>query len=161
VSAPFGPASQDSQPDTGDEQPLALVRYGLGREIRLFPSEIAFISREDDEEDRFALAAIRQLSLQPGEHIPSKLVILVEFQDGTSIIAGEGMTSVRDFIRMVGVLRQIAPHIALDPPDLEEQLRQAVANRRASNLGCYATVLITALVVLGICVLASLIVHPR
>ncbi len=153
--------STDSQAEAGDEQVLALVRYGLGKEIRLFPTRIAFISREEGDDDRFELSKIRALGLQPGEHIPSKLIVLLEFLDGTSIIVGEGMTNVRDFTHLLSVLSEVAPQIALDPPDMAEQLRQAVVNRRQSNLGCYVAVLVSALVLAAICALGNLLIHLR
>src|SRR5579875_594914 len=143
----------DDLPGEGDM--LALVRYGLAKEIRLYPNSLAFIEREAGENNLFALANIRRLSVQPGENIPSKLVVLLELDDGTAVIAAEGMTNVRDFRRMLPQLRERAPHIEFDPLDLDEQLAQAVQNRRQSNLGCYAFVLGSFLLIALICVIGT------
>jgi hypothetical protein len=148
----------------GEEQSgdlLALVRYGLGKEIRLYPDALAFIENEEAENNRFALANIRRLSVQPGEHIPSKLEVVVELDDGNAVIAAEGMTNVRDFRRLLPLLRERAPHIELDPPDLDEQLQQAVTNRRQSNLGCYAFVLASFLLIALICVVGAFLRHAH
>ena len=141
---------------------LALVRFGLGKEIRLYPDALAFIENEEGENNRFALANIRRLLVQPGQRIPSKLEVVVELDDGNAVIAAEGMTNVRDFRRLLPLLRERAPHIELDPPDLDDQLLQAVTNRRQSNLGCYAFVLASFLLIALICVVGTLLRHlPR
>ncbi len=141
---------------------LALVRYGLGKEIRLYPTALAFIENEEAENNQFALANIRRLIVQPGQRIPSKLEVVVELDDGNAVIAAEGMTNVRDFRDLLPLLQERAPHITLDPPDLDEQLLQAVTNRRQSNLGCYAFVLASFLLIALICVVGTLLRHgPR
>jgi hypothetical protein len=145
----------DELPEEGDL--LALVRFGLAKEIRLYPDALAFIELEAGENNRFALANIRRLSVQPGENIPSKLVVLLDLDDGNAVIAAEGMTNVRDFRRMLPLLQERAPHIELDPPDLDEQLAQAMTSRRASNLGCYAFTLGAFLLIALICVIGSLL----
>jgi hypothetical protein len=148
------------QPISLDEKaPLALVRYGLAKEIRLYSDELIFVAREDGEANAFPLSEIAVLSMQPGEHVPSKLLVLIQLLDGTTVIAGEGMTNVRDFVPMVHKLREIAPHIAFDPEDLEDQLQQALINRRQTNMGCYGTVLASVLLLVLIFVIGSLLSH--
>ncbi|MBA3826137.1 MAG: hypothetical protein H0X24_19830 [Ktedonobacterales bacterium] len=149
--------SQLPPPEDGEAAPLALVRYGLAKEIRLYPDALTFIEREDGEVNRFILASIRRISLQPGEKIPSKLVLLVELEDSTTVIAAEGMTNVRDFRRLLPRLRELAPAIEFEPADLDDQLLQAVTNRRQANLGCYATVLVSFGLVALLCVIGNLV----
>jgi hypothetical protein len=143
---------------TADQGPvLALVRYGLAKEIRLYADVLDFVAREEGGSDRFALANIRHITIQPGEVIPSKLMVLVELDDGNTIIAAEGMTNVRAFRAMLPLLRERAPHIEFDPSDLDEQLLQAVTNRRQSNMGCYLFVLASFLLIALICVVGNFI----
>jgi hypothetical protein len=143
--------------DGGEAAPLAVVRYGLAKEIRLYPDALTFVEKEEGEVNRFNFATIRRISLQPGEKIPSKLVLLVELEDGTAVIAAEGMTNVRDFGRMLPLLHQYAPDVELDPPDMDEQLVQAVVNRRQTNLGCFLTVLVSFGLVALLCVIGNFV----
>ncbi len=145
--------------DAPEETPLVVVRYGLAKEIQLFPDALVFLSREEGDADRFSLASIRRLIMQPGEKIPSKLIVLLELDDGTMLIAGEGMTNVRDFRKLLVHLPDVAPHIQLDPPDMDAQLQQALANRRQTNLGCYGAVLAAALFIVLIFVISNLLSH--
>lgn len=149
---PFAPAE-------GSAQPVAVVRFGLAKELRLYPDALTVIEREEGEENRFALANIRRLLLQPGEKIPSKLILLLELDDDNVVIAAEGMTNVRDFGRMLPQLRHYAPHLQFDPPDMEAQLEQAQINRRQSNYGCYGFVLAATLLIALICVGGELLKH--
>lgn len=146
---------------SADDAPLALVRYGIAREIQLFPDALVFVEREDAEASRFDLATIRTLIVQPGERVPSKLLILLELNDGATVIAAEGMTNVRAFLRFLPALQAAAPHLRLDPPDMAAQLDQAVANRRQANLGCYGAVAAAALLIVLIFLIGSLIIHLR
>src|SRR5690348_1687238 len=99
--------------DTADEepQPLARVRYGLGKELLLFPDALVVHLREEREETRYHLASMRRLILMPGEHNPAKLVLMVELDDGTTVIAAEGVSNVRGFRVLLARLREIAPTI--------------------------------------------------
>ncbi len=132
----------------GPNDVLCVVRYGLAKEIILYPSSIEFLAREEGNSDNFELSAIQKISLTPGEHLPSKLLLLLQFTDDTTIIAAEGMTNVRDFIQMVSRIRVIAPHILFDPENMEEQLQQALYNKRVANMGCYGAFFAVAAVIL-------------
>jgi hypothetical protein len=130
-----------------EEQPLARVRYGLGKELRLFPDAFVVLLREERDELRFALANIERLTLAPGDHTPSKLVLMLDLDDGNTVIAAEGVTNVRDFRKLLARLTEVAPQIELDPPDMDEQLRQALEIRTRAQLGCYGAVLGTILLI--------------
>ncbi len=160
---PPDPSDEPGLPDSApaDETPIAVVRYGLAKEIQLLPNALAFLAREEGEVDRFALASIRTISLQPGERIPSKLLLLLELADGTTLIAAEGMTNVQAFRQLLMRLQEIAPQIVLDPPDMDEQLAQAVINRRQTNLGCYGTFLAAVLLIVLVFVIGNFILHHR
>jgi predicted nucleic acid-binding protein len=131
-----GAAAEDEEP-----QPLARVRYGLGKELLLFPDALVVHLREEREETRYHLASMRRLILMPGEHNPAKLVLMVELDDGTTVIAAEGVSNVRGFRVLLARLREIAPAIELDPEDMDEQLAQALDIRKRYSLGCYGAVL--------------------
>lgn len=118
-------------------EPLARVRYGLGKEIVLYPDVLAVVMNEENEETLYTLADVKRLILAPGEYNPGKLVVMLDLVDGNTVIAAEGMTNPRGFRELVMVLEQTHPEIELDPPDMVEQLRQALDIRRRHNLGCY------------------------
>ncbi len=143
--------SLEEQPEEqSEEQPLARVRYGLGKELLLYAD--AFVARQNevDDEIRIRLEHMRRLIMLPGEYTPSKLVVMIELDDGSTLIAAEGMTNVRDFRKLLAALVETRPEIELDPPNMDEQLMQALDIKRRSLLGCYGFVL-------GSCVLLWII----
>lgn len=129
-----------------EEQPLARVRYGLGKELRLFPDDFVIFAKEENDEIRLRLDSIKRMIIAPGEYTPSKLVLMFDMDDGNTIIAAEGMTNVRDFRVLLARLVELRPAIELDPPNMDEQLMQALDIRKRSLLGCYG-------LVFGICLL--------
>ncbi|HEX9068745.1 MAG TPA: hypothetical protein VF807_08245 [Ktedonobacterales bacterium] len=145
-----------------EEPPLARVRYGLAKELRLYPDMLVNEYLEEHEETRFALDSIQRIILTPGEYNPSKLVLLVDLDDGTRVIVAEGMTNARDFRAMLAHLRELRPQIELDPPDLEEQLTQAISNRRGCQLGCYGLIASVILVIIVVyAIVAAISPHPH
>ena len=137
---------QDEHPAPVDledsaEQPLEQVRYGLGKELLLYPDRFVVARREEREEVVYPLESVRRFILMPGEYTPSKLVLLLDLEDGTTVVATEGMTNVRDFRRLLARLIETHPEIELDPPDMDEQLRQALEIRKRSLIGCYGFVI--------------------
>jgi hypothetical protein len=136
-----------------EPQPLARVRYGIAKELRLYPDMFVAESLEEREETRISLDNIKRIVLTPGEHVPSKLVLMFDLDDDNTVIVAEGMTNVRDFRTLLAKLHELRPEIELDPPDMDEQLRQALEIRRRSQLGCYgvmAILLVLWLIFLGI-----------
>lgn len=132
------------------EQPLARVRYGLGKELMLYPDSFVLLRREEAEADRVDLSSVKRLILTPGEPNPSKLILMFDLDDGNTIIAAEGMTSVGEFRALLAKLHEVAPQIELDPPDMDTQLKQALDIRRRGLIGCYGSIL-------GVCVLLWII----
>jgi len=122
--------------------PISTVRFGIGKEIRLYIDELAVTGQEEDQEIRIALEAIKRLILVPGDPNPAKLVLMADLDDDTTIILAEGMSNARDFRAMLLHLIELSPDLQLDPPDMGEQLRQALNNRRAWALTCYGTILL-------------------
>jgi hypothetical protein len=153
------PEREDDNGEYAEEaQPLARVRYGIAKELRLYPDTFIAESLEEREETRISLDNIRRVILTPGEHIPSKLVLMFDLDDDNTVIVAEGMTNVRDFRTLLAKLHEIRPAIELDPPDMDEQLRQALDIRRRSQLGCYgvmAILLVLWLIFLGIAYLGA------
>jgi hypothetical protein len=132
------PEDLDAGPDEiGERQPLARVPYGLAKELRLYPGILVVELKEEHEETRYNLDSIKRVVLTPGEYNPAKLVLMFDLDDGTTVIAAEGMTNVRDFRVLLARLREIRPQIELEPPDMDAQLQQALEIRRRSLLGCY------------------------
>lgn len=123
-----------------EPQPLARVRYGLGKELLLYHDAFVVVHKEEHDELRLNLDNIRRLILAPGEYTPSKLVLMFDLDDGNTIIAAEGMTNVRDFRKLLAQLVEIKPEIELDPPNMDEQLMQALDIRKRSLIGCYGFV---------------------
>ncbi len=140
------------------ELPISIVRYGIAKELRLYRDRLVTIAYEEGEETAFYFDSIKRLVLMPGEHIPSKLILMLDLTDGNTIIVAEGMSNVKDFRKLLARLTETQPDVALDPPDMDEQLRQALEIRRRSNYGCYAFVLATFLVTIGVIWLLYIIV---
>ncbi len=122
--------------------PLSTVRFGMGKEIQLYEDELVVTGREEGRETLVPLEAIQRLILIPGDPNPSKLLLMADLDDETTIILAEGMTNARDFRAMLPRIKELRPDIQLDPPDMEEQLRQALNNRRAWNLTCYGSIIL-------------------
>lgn len=126
--------------------PLSVVRFGMGKEIQLYPEELVVTGQEEDQELRIQLDAIKRLILIPGDPNPGKLVLMADLDDDTTIILVEGMSNARDFRAMLPHILELRPEIQLDPPDMSEQLRQALNTRRAWTLTCYGTFLLVCVV---------------
>src|SRR5437868_7949115 len=120
--------------------PVSVVRFGIGKELRLYPDELVITGVEEDQEIRLRLESIERLILMPGDPNPSKLILMADLDDGTTVILAEGMSNARDFRAMLPHLLELRPQIQLDPPDMSEQLRQALNTRRAWTLTCYGTI---------------------
>ena len=138
---------------------LERVRYGLGKELRLYPTELAVVNLETHEEMRVSLANVRRLILAPGDPVPSKLVLMLDLDDGNTIIAAEGMSNVRDFRKLLARLTAMQPAIALDPSDMDEQLRQALDIHRRSLIGCYGAVVLACFVLWVVYMAVALLPH--
>ena len=139
-----GDDADESDFDAGPK-PLARVRYGLGKELLLFDDAFVVVSHEEAMELRLTLENIRRLILAPGDPNPSKLILMFDLDDGSTLIAAEGMTNVRDFRALLARLIELRPEIELDPDNMDEQLAQALEIRRRSNIGCYGAVIGAAL----------------
>lgn len=151
------PEGRDGQGHDGDSHEeeaaggatglLARVRFGLGKEIQLYPDEFVVVQHEARDELRLRLDSLKRMTLEPGEQVPSKLVLLFDLDDGNTIIAAEGMSNVRDFRKLLARLLQLKPDLELDPPNMDEQLTQALDLRRRSLLGCYGFVVVACVLV--------------
>jgi hypothetical protein len=124
------------------KSPISVVRFGMGKEIRLYNDELVVTGQEEDQEIRLELEAIQRLILVPGDPNPAKLVLMADLDDDTTIILAEGMSNARDFRAMLPHIIELCPDLQLDPPDMGEQLRQALNSRRAWALTCYGTILL-------------------
>ncbi len=122
--------------------PISAVRFGMGKEIRLYNDALVVTGQEEDQEIRLQLQAIKRLTLLPGDPNPAKLVLLADLDDDTTIILAEGMSNARGFRAMLPHIIELCPAIQLDPPDMSEQLRQALNTRRAWTLTCYGSFLL-------------------
>jgi len=124
------------------KNPISTVRFGMGKEIQLYNDELVVTGREEDQETRVQLEAIKRLILVPGDPHPAKLVLMADLDDDTTIILAEGMTNARDFQAMLPHITELCPDLQLDPPDMGEQLRQALNSRRAWTLTCWGAILL-------------------
>ena len=131
-----------SENSNAQRYPISTVRFGMGKEIRLYTDELVITGQEEDKETRLQLQAIKRLILMPGDPNPAKLVLMADLDDDTTIILAEGMSNARDFRAMVPHIIELCPDIQLDPPDMSEQLHQALNNRRAWTLTCYGTIIL-------------------
>ncbi len=125
-----------------NKYPISTVRFGMGKEIQLFPHTLVVTGQEENQEIRLELAGIKRLTLVPGDPNPAKLVLMADLDDDTTIILAEGMSNARAFRAMLPHLTELCPDLQLDPPDMGEQLRQALNSRRAWALTCYGAILL-------------------
>jgi hypothetical protein len=128
--------------ETAQEEPISVVRFGIGKEIQLYRNELVITGQEEAHIGHIALNEIKRLILMPGEPTPSKLILLADLTDDNTIVLAEGMTNARGFREMLPRLQELHPDLQLDPPDMAEQLRQALNNRRAWTLTCYGAIVL-------------------
>ena len=121
------------------QYPISTVRFGIGKELRLYNDELVATGSEEEKELHIQLQAIKRLTLIPGDPNPSKLILMADLDDDTTIILAEGMSNARDFRKMLPQITELIPDLQLDPPDMSEQLRQALNTRRAWTLTCYGS----------------------
>jgi len=121
------------------QNPISTVRFGMGKELRLYSEELVVTGQEENKELHLQLQAIKQLTLMPGDPNPSKLILMADLDDETTIILAEGMSNARDFRKMLPHIIELNPDIQLDPADMPEQLRQALNTRRAWTITCYGS----------------------
>lgn len=133
--------------DSQNLKPINTVRFGIGKELVLYMHELVVTGREEGKELRIPLAEMTRLTLMPGDPNPSKLILMADLDDGSSILLAEGMNNARDFRAMLPHLVELAPDLQLDPPDMGEQLWQAMNNRRAWNITCLVAVMLVIAVV--------------
>jgi hypothetical protein len=146
-----------SENETTKQYPISTVRFGMGKEIRLYTDELVVTGQEEDQEIRLQLQAIKRLILMPGDPNPAKLVLLADLDDDTTVILAEGMSNARDFRAMLPHIIELCPAIQLDPPDMYEQLRQALNNRRAWALTCYGSFLLICILLLALYLIVAYI----
>ncbi|HEX3642260.1 MAG TPA: hypothetical protein VHV10_13290, partial [Ktedonobacteraceae bacterium] len=78
--------------------------------------------------------------LIPGDPNPSKLILMADLDDDSTVILAEGMTNARGFRAMIPQILELHPDLELDPPDMADQLWQALNNQRAWKLTCYGAI---------------------
>jgi hypothetical protein len=139
-----------------NEQPISVVRFGIGKEIQLYRHELVVTSPDEGRTQSVPLAEIKRLILMPGDPVPSKLLLLADLADESTVVLAEGMTNARDFRAMLPHLQRLCPDIQLDPPDMAEQLWQALNNRRAWSLTCYGAI---ALLCIGLYLLYLIVAY--
>lgn len=120
--------------------PINVVRFGLGKEIQLYKDELVITEQEEGQTVCLPLHEIKRLTLMPGDPNPSKLILIADLNDDSTVILAEGMTNARDFRAMIPQLLELRPDLELDPPDMAEQLWQALNNQRAWKLTCYGAI---------------------
>ena len=134
-----------SEENNEKKVPISTVRFGIGKEMRLYLDELVVTVREEGRETRVPLETIRRLTLMPGDPTPSKLILMADLIDDSTILLAEGMSNARDFRAMIPHLVELCPDLELEPPDMAEQLRQAINNRRAWAITCYGAIVLLCL----------------
>ena len=75
------------------QYPISVVRFGIGKELRLYNDELVTTGSEEEKELHIQLKAIKRLTLMPGDPNPSKLILMADLDDDTTIIIAEGMSN--------------------------------------------------------------------
>lgn len=132
--------------ENAKKYPISVVRFGMGKEIQLFYDELVVTGQEEDQELRVQLSSLVRLTLVPGDPNPAKLILMADLTDETTVILVEGMTNARGFREMLPHISELVPGLQLDPPDMSEQLRQALNTRRAWTLTCYGSFILMCII---------------
>lgn len=146
-----------SDNETLRKYPISVVRFGMGKEIQLYYDTLVVTGQEENQEISVQLSEIKRISLMPGDPNPSKLILLADLDDDTTIILAEGMSNARGFRAMLPHLLELCPELQLDPPDMSEQLRQALNTRRAWSLTCYGSFILICVLLYGLYLLVAYI----
>lgn len=146
-----------SDKETLRKYPISIVRFGMGKEIQLYNDTLVVTGQEENQEISVQLSEIKRISLMPGDPNPSKLILLADLDDDTTIILAEGMSNARGFRAMLPHLLELCPELQLDPPDMSEQLRQALNTRRAWSLTCYGSFILICVLLYGLYLLVAYI----
>lgn len=146
-----------SDKETLRKYPISVVRFGMGKEIQLYYDTLVVTGQEENQEISVQLSEIKRISLMPGDPNPSKLILLADLDDDTTIILAEGMSNARGFRAMLPHLLELCPELQLDPPDMSEQLRQALNTRRAWSLTCYGSFILICVLLYGLYLLVAYI----
>jgi hypothetical protein len=144
-----------SEDNSTRNSPVSVVRFGMGKEIQLYEDELVITGQEEGHSLAVPLNTIKRLILVPGDPNPGKLVLMADMDDDTTIILAEGMSNARDFRAMLPQILERQPELQLDPPDMIEQLRQALNTRRAWNLTCYGSFLLICILLYGLYLLVA------
>jgi hypothetical protein len=138
-------------------EPISIVRYGMGKELQLYKDSLVVVAREEGKETSFPLNEIKRLTLMPGDPNPAKLILMADLYDESSLVLVNGMTNARDFRTMIPHLQQLQPDLELDPPDMAEQLRQALNTRRAWTLTCYGAIILILLILYALYLIVAFV----
>src|SRR6266536_625856 len=98
-----------SDNDIVKKYPISVVRFGMGKEIKLYTDELVVTGQDEDQETQVQLDVIKRLILVPGDPTPSKLVLMADLYDDTTIILAEGMSNARNFREMLHILSNFPP----------------------------------------------------
>ena len=72
------------------KSPISVVRFGMGKEIRLYHDELVVTGKEENQETRLQLEVIERLILMPGDPNPAKLVLLADLEWGDADAVRQG-----------------------------------------------------------------------
>src|SRR6266702_8369235 len=125
-----------SENQNSRQYPISTVRFGIGKELRLYNDELVTTASEEDKELHIQLQAIKRLTLIPGDPNPSKLILMADLDDDTTIILAEGMSNARDFRKMLPQITELIPDLQLDPPDFLLPVRVALHARGVWGFAC-------------------------
>jgi hypothetical protein len=128
--------------ETTREEPISIVRFGIGKEMQLYRNDLVITGQEEGYVLKIALSEIKRLILTPGEPTPSKLILMADLTNDDRVVLVDGMTNASGFRAMLPHLEELLPGLQLEPPDMAEQLRQALNNRRAWTLTCYGAIVL-------------------
>ena len=95
--------------ETATQEPIYVVRFGIGKEIQLYRNELVITGQEEGYVQHSPLSEIKRLILAPGEPTPSKLILMADLTDDDTIVLAEGMTNARGFREMLPHLEELLP----------------------------------------------------
>ena len=129
---------------------VSVVRFGIGKELQLYTDELVVTQQGEGKELIVPLNEIKRLILIPGNPNPSKLVLMADMDDDTTIILAEGMTNARAFREMLPYWRETQYRIATRSTRYGRTTAPGIEHTSHMVLTCYRAILLIFLFLLGL-----------
>jgi len=142
-----------------DNTILCFARFGMGHRLCLSSTELRVTGAERARDLVISLAEVEKISLVPSDANPSKLLFIATCHDQTAHTLVEGIKPGKEFQQLVQCLHEMYPAIEFDPPDMTEQVQQAIQKQHSYNLGCFLFSMAFLFLLLLLILVVPLLIH--